>query len=603
MADVVDGTRDAGLDKVENGDVKIEHISNTLGTDVAEETQKLLIDGNSNNAPLSQEGDVEIQLDGQAPQKLKLTSESINEGVLLKAPDGGYGWVIVLACFLHHMVLGGFGRSEGLFFLQYQERFGSGAQLTSWPSSLMSTLNLFMGPLCGAVINRYSVRTALIIATILTSVGFILNGIAPNVYFLFFSQTLIGGIGRGLMSSVLLLNLYFDKRRSLAQGLSSAGVGFGAFVIVPLVQILFEEYGFTGAFMIIGAIQLNGLIAAMAFRPLSMHMRFLRADRLRKRRLAVGEEGKPLASIDKEFSEPSSAEKDALELDEVPLDDKTVSALPAKDNQVDMLSLENGVEPFLASCETLNVASSMPEIRRKTHKKDNWLKSSLAIIFPVEHKRKEAAAKPKPFHWNLLKNVPFIIFCVSNTFFLMAFKTAFTFMPAMAMSKGLTRTEAALVLTISGALDTFGRMAVGFVMDLPACRRFRPFVFNMLLFFIAGASFLVPSLESFPAFVVVSSIYGTMTGAFISQKIVVLVDIVGREVMPSALGINKVFQGIGTLVGPPFAGALRDAMGTFDSSFYLGGACMFGSGLLLALSNVLRIIQKKRNAKRAATQK
>ncbi|CAL1530989.1 unnamed protein product, partial [Lymnaea stagnalis] len=58
--------------------------------------------------------------------------------------DGGYGWVVVVASFMHHMILGGFARSEGLFFLQYQDRFQSGAQLTSWPSSLMSTLNLFM---------------------------------------------------------------------------------------------------------------------------------------------------------------------------------------------------------------------------------------------------------------------------------------------------------------------------------------------------------------------------------------------------------------------------------------------------------------------------
>ncbi|CAL1530988.1 unnamed protein product, partial [Lymnaea stagnalis] len=200
--------------------------------------------------------------------------------------------------------------------------------------------------------------------------------------------------------------------------------------------------------------------------------------------------------------------------------------------------------------------------------------------------------KREAFHWHLLKNIPFLVFCVSNTFFLMAFKTAFTFMPAMVLSKGLTRTEAALVLTISGALDTFGRMATGFLMDIPACRPFRPYVFNLLLFFIAGASFLVPSLDTFAAFCVVSSAYGFMTGAFISQKIVVLVDILGREVMPSSLGINRVFQGVGTLVGPPFAGALRDALGTFDSSFYLGGACMFGAGLLMTLSNILLKVQK-----------
>ncbi|KAH9512340.1 hypothetical protein Btru_039225 [Bulinus truncatus] len=397
-------------------------------------------------------------------------------------------------------------------------------------------------------------------------------------------------IGRGLISSVLLLNLYFDKRRSLVQGLSSAGIGFGSFLIVPLVQLLFGEYGFTDTFIIIGALQLHGLVAAMAFRPFSMHMRFIRADRLKKRRLTKGDESVPLSSIMNDASEPVSPGVGVMELEELLLGDKEVTMEVKKDDRSDMMSLENGVEPFIASCETINVASSLLNIRNMP-KRQNWMKSSLAIIFPIEHKRKDLAAKPEAFDWRLLKNAPFLIFCISNTFFLMAFKMAFTFIPAMAISKGLTKTEAALVLTITGALDTLGRMAVLSWTSQP----WRPAVFNMLLFLIAGASF-------FASFVVVSSLYGSMTGAFISQKIVVLVDIVGREVMPSSLGINKVFQGVGTLVGPPFAGALRDAMGTFDSALYLGGACMLGSGLLLTLSNVLLVIQKRRDAKRSIVQ-
>ncbi|XP_059162392.1 monocarboxylate transporter 12-like [Physella acuta] len=532
----------------------------------------------------NQEGNGGHPVDSDVKPDNKTTGD---KGVLLKALDGGYGWVIVAACFFHHMVLGGFARSEGLFFLQYQERFNSGAQLTSWPSSLMSTINLFMGPLCGALVNRYSVRTTLIFATFLTSLGFILNGLAPNVYFLFFSQTIVGGIGRGLMSSVLLLNLYFDKHRSLAQGLSSAGVGFGAFAIVPLVQILFEEFGSLGTFMIIGAISLNGWVVAMLFRPLSMHYRFLRADRLKKRRLARSE-GVPLTNI----TESQNPVEDGVNWDQ--LDELYLN--PKQDDGPDIVSLQEGVEPFVVSCESLNMAVSMPDIHYKP-KKENCLKESLAICFPVEHKRQGVATKHETFHWRLLKNIPFLIFCISNTFFLIAFKTAFTFLPAMALSKGLSKQQAALVLTITGALDTFGRMALGFILDIRVCRPFRPYIFNLLLFLIAGASFLVPSLNSFASFVVVSSVYGTLTGAFISQKMVVLVDILGREVMASSLGINKVFQGVGTLIGPPFAGALRDALGTFDSAFYLGGACMLGSGVLLMFSNILLAIQKRRKAK------
>ncbi|XP_055868960.1 monocarboxylate transporter 12-B-like isoform X1 [Biomphalaria glabrata] len=507
--------------------------------------------------------------------------ETGKSSVLQKAPDGGYGWVIVAASFFHHMIVGGIGRSEGLFFLQYQERFGSSAQMTAWPMSLMSTLNFCMGPITGALVSRYSVRTTLIMATLLTSTGLLLNGLAPNVYFLYFSTTLLGGFGRGLMSTVLLINLYFDKHRSLAHGLSSSGVGFGAFAIVPLVQFLFEMYGFMGAFLVIGALELNGLVTSMLFRPLRMHLKFLNAEKLYKKRLTNAEEGVALSRVQDDSDDMVVTESSQLGKCGNGGNFSGPSDAFIKDDDVESLQLQDEHE----------VSTSMRD--RSRHRK-NCCQSSLAVCFPVEHKRKGTEKGAETFHWHLLRNIPFLVFCFSNTFFLIAFKTAFTFLPSMAISKGLTKTEAALVLTISGALDTFGRIAIGFVMDIPACRPLRPYVFNMLLFFIAVASCVIPSLDSFAMYCVVSGAYGFMTGAFISQKMVVLVDILGREVMPSSLGISKFFQGMGTLVGPPFAGALRDALGSFDSSFYLGGACMFGSGLLLLLSNVLLKLQKSK---------
>ncbi|XP_059162386.1 monocarboxylate transporter 12-B-like [Physella acuta] len=540
---------------------------------------------------VDENGDVGQHKDNEKGDEEEEEDGNEEESNLMKAPDGGYGWVVVFASFLHHVLVGGFARSEGLFFLQYQERFHSSAQLTAWPSSLMSTVNFFMGPLCGAFVNRYSVRTALILAILLSSTSYILNGFAPNVYFLFFSSALLGGLGRGLMCAVLLINLYFDKHRSVANGLSMSGVGFGSFAIVPLVTILFEVYGFTGAYLIIGAIELNGIVTAMLLRPLSMHLRFLRADKLRKERLANKEECVKLTATPKNRSSNSDSRQRKF----TPQNSVDRSTDQKTDNKTELV-IEDTIEPGKVSRSSVDISASLPDLRRP-RKKQNCLQSSLAIIFPVEYQRKGDAKKPEAFHWHLLKNVPFLIFCLSNMFFLIAFKTAFTFLPAMAISKGLSKREAALVLTVSGALDTFGRMAFGFVMDIKVCRPLRPYVFTSLLFFISGASLLVPSLNSLATYCVVSSAYGFMTGAFISQKMVVLIDILGREVMPSSLGISKVFQGIGSLIGPPFAGALRDSLGSFDSAFYMGGACMFGSGLLMVLSNILMWIQKRRQSK------
>ena len=55
------------------------------------------------------------------------------------------------------------------------------------------------------------------------------------------------GFGRGLLygPSIIIVNRYFDKRRSLANGLAASGVGAGTLFLVPLTQVLFDTYGFT----------------------------------------------------------------------------------------------------------------------------------------------------------------------------------------------------------------------------------------------------------------------------------------------------------------------------------------------------------------------
>ena len=64
---------------------------------------------------------------------------------------------------------------------------------------------------------------------------------------LFFIISLLG-LGRSfaLTPLTLLLGYYFEKRRSLAFGLAAAGFSLGGFLITPLVELMFQNYGFTG---------------------------------------------------------------------------------------------------------------------------------------------------------------------------------------------------------------------------------------------------------------------------------------------------------------------------------------------------------------------
>lgn len=51
---------------------------------------------------------------------------------------------------------GGFERNDGVFFLEFQEKFKESAQVTSWPGALVSSLRLFLGNFCVLFLPRSS---------------------------------------------------------------------------------------------------------------------------------------------------------------------------------------------------------------------------------------------------------------------------------------------------------------------------------------------------------------------------------------------------------------------------------------------------------------
>ena len=65
-----------------------------------------------------------------------------------------------------------------------------------------------------------------------------------------------------------MVGRYFDKRRSLANGLSVAGSGVGSFLFPPLMQLLIEKYTINGCILILGALCLHLCVAGLLYRPL-----------------------------------------------------------------------------------------------------------------------------------------------------------------------------------------------------------------------------------------------------------------------------------------------------------------------------------------------
>lgn len=72
------------------------------------------------------------------------------------------------------------------------------------------------------------------------------------------------------LPSVVAVSIYFESKRALATGICVCGSGIGTFVLAPVSELLLNEYNWSWALLILGAIILNGVVFGGLVRPLEL---------------------------------------------------------------------------------------------------------------------------------------------------------------------------------------------------------------------------------------------------------------------------------------------------------------------------------------------
>ena len=71
--------------------------------------------------------------------------EEEGEEAVPVAPDGGWGWVVVLAGFMVHFILDGINYTFGILLLPIVEDFDSDSGTVVWAGSLLVGVNMLSG--------------------------------------------------------------------------------------------------------------------------------------------------------------------------------------------------------------------------------------------------------------------------------------------------------------------------------------------------------------------------------------------------------------------------------------------------------------------------
>ncbi|KGL83802.1 Monocarboxylate transporter 3, partial [Tinamus guttatus] len=193
----------------------------------------------------------------------------------VKPPDGGWGWIVLLGCFVITGFSYAFPKAVSVYFKELMKDFHVGYSDTAWISSIMLAMLYGTGPVCSIMVNQFGCRPVMLIGGLLASSGMILASFTTNIIELYLTAGVLTGLGMALnfQPSLIMLGTYFDKRRPLANGLAAAGSPVFLSALSPLGQVLLEKFGWRGGFLIMGGLLLNCCTCGAVMRPLEMGMK------------------------------------------------------------------------------------------------------------------------------------------------------------------------------------------------------------------------------------------------------------------------------------------------------------------------------------------
>jgi MFS family permease len=196
------------------------------------------------------------------------------------APNGGWGWMVVVGGTLINMfnqsLLSVFGLLFGSYFTVLNESKTRIALVMNLCSAFLNLTGFFTAPL----MKKFSPREVAVFGCLLVSVGLMLSSFVTSLVQVIFTYSICVGVGLGLLGPPIFISLssYFTTRKSRAVSLTMAGTGFGQMILPQVVRLLLSEYGFRGTVLIMGSLSLHGIVGACLFQPVEWHLKRRESD-------------------------------------------------------------------------------------------------------------------------------------------------------------------------------------------------------------------------------------------------------------------------------------------------------------------------------------
>ncbi|KAM6460309.1 monocarboxylate transporter 10 [Liasis olivaceus] len=203
---------------------------------------------------------------GEPPQVHQGTAEP---------PEGGWGWVVMLASMWCNGTVFGIQNSCGVLFTSFLKEFGDpeDKQLmfrTAFVNSLSMGMIFFCSPIVSVFTNIFGCRQVAVVGAAVALTGLLSSSFVSSLGPLYFTYGILFGCGCSFtyQPSLVILGHYFKKRLGLVNGIVTAGSSLFTITLPFLLNALVQSVGLSGTFQVLCIFVFILFLACFTYKPL-----------------------------------------------------------------------------------------------------------------------------------------------------------------------------------------------------------------------------------------------------------------------------------------------------------------------------------------------
>ncbi|KAK2883409.1 hypothetical protein QQF64_016992 [Cirrhinus molitorella] len=190
-------------------------------------------------------------------------------------PEGGWGWVVMLASMWCNGSVFGIQNAFGILFVALLKKFGSDQDedlrfRTAWVGSLSMGMIFFCSPIVSVFTDLLGCRITAIGGAAVAFVGLLASSFVESLGPLYFTYGIVFACGCSFayQPSLVILGHYFKRRLGLVNGIVTAGSSVFTITLPFMLSSLLERVGLAYTLRVMSIFMFILMLAGFTYKPL-----------------------------------------------------------------------------------------------------------------------------------------------------------------------------------------------------------------------------------------------------------------------------------------------------------------------------------------------